>query len=100
MYILQEHLKNDPYNKQDDTIRLYMGGIPAYLKDDDVKKLVAAFGPIKYFNLVKDSATEMQSKGYCFFEYEDNKYVERSLNQLNGLAIADKRLKVSKVSIP
>ena len=33
-----------------------------------VKELLASFGSLRSFNLVKDSGTTF-SKGYCFFEY-------------------------------
>lgn len=35
-----------------------------------VKELLTSFGPLKAFNLVKDSATSL-SKGYAFCEYVD-----------------------------
>lgn len=35
-----------------------------------VKELLTSFGPLKAFNLVKDSATGL-SKGYAFCEYVD-----------------------------
>jgi len=35
-----------------------------------VKELLTSFGPLKAFNLVKDSATGL-SKGYAFCEYLD-----------------------------
>jgi RNA recognition motif-containing protein len=41
-------------------VRLYMGGIPLFLNDDDVRKLVTAFGPVAYFNLVKDNSNKQQ----------------------------------------
>ena len=72
-----------------------MGGLPAYLFDDDVKKLIHTFGATKYFNLVKDN--EGISKGYCFFEYERPSSTVKALRALNGLQIADRRLKVCKV---
>jgi hypothetical protein len=35
-----------------------------------VKELLTSFGPLKAFNLVKDSITSL-SKGYAFCEYVD-----------------------------
>lgn len=35
-----------------------------------MKELLTSFGPLKAFNLVKDSATGL-SKGYAFCEYVD-----------------------------
>lgn len=34
-----------------------MGGLPLYLKDEDVRKLCETFGSLKYFNLVKDTSS-------------------------------------------
>ncbi|XP_074511921.1 splicing factor U2AF 65 kDa subunit-like isoform X2 [Sebastes fasciatus] len=50
--------------------KLFIGGLPNYLNDDQVKELLTSFGPLKAFNLVKDSATSL-SKGYAFCEYVD-----------------------------
>jgi RNA recognition motif-containing protein len=47
-----------------------MGGIPLYLKEEEVRKLCESFGILRYFNLIKErSGDEYVSKGYCFFEY-------------------------------
>ncbi|KAG2460969.1 U2AF2 factor, partial [Polypterus senegalus] len=50
--------------------KLFIGGLPNYLNDDQVKELLTSFGPLKAFNLVKDSSTSL-SKGYAFCEYVD-----------------------------
>lgn len=42
--------------------------VPSFLRQ--VKELLTSFGPLKAFNLVKDSATGL-SKGYAFCEYVD-----------------------------
>ena len=71
--------------KLDDT-RLYLGGLPTYLKDDDVLKLIQTFGITKYFNLVKDTTSNSDiSKGYCFFEYENPSSTVKALKALNNL---------------
>ena len=36
--------------------KLYMGNLPTYLTEDEIKKMVEAIGPVKYFNLAKDSS--------------------------------------------
>lgn len=33
--------------------KVYMGGLPTYLKDADVRKLCETFGKLKYFNVAK-----------------------------------------------
>lgn len=39
------------------------------------------------------------SKGYCFFEYEDPASSDKAIKSLNGLPIADKRLKCHAATI-
>lgn len=57
-----------------------MGGLPTYLKSNDVKKLCESFGTLKFFNLVCEGAgVHAVSKGYCFFEYVDPKSAENAL---------------------
>ena len=54
----------------DSANKLFAGGIPSYLNEDQVKELFTSFGQLKSFNLVKDATTGL-SKGYAFFEYLD-----------------------------
>ncbi|EGR32741.1 u2 snrnp auxilliary splicing factor, putative [Ichthyophthirius multifiliis] len=80
--------------------KIYMGGLPTYLKDPEIKKLCETFGKLKYFNLAKqqNENKEWVSKGYCFFEYEDKEVTDRAIKALNGLPCGDRKLKVSKVT--
>merc|ERR1712203_311865 len=50
--------------------KVFLGGLPNYLNEDQVKELLTSFGQLRAFNLVKDSATGL-SKGYAFCEYVD-----------------------------
>ena len=50
--------------------KIFIGGLPNYLNEDQVKELLMSFGQLRAFNLVKDSATGL-SKGYAFCEYVD-----------------------------
>ena len=47
---------------QDSPHKIFIGGLPHYLNEDQVKELLSSFGQLKAFNLVKDSATQL-SKG-------------------------------------
>ena len=78
--------------------KLYVGNLPLYLRDDDIKKLCESFGFMKYFNLVHDH--EGNHKGYCFIEYVDPKSTEKALKHLNDLEIGDRKVKVQKVVTP
>ena len=48
--------------------KIFIGGLPNYLTDEQVKELLQTFGQLKSFSYVKDPATNL-SKGYAFCEY-------------------------------
>uniref|UniRef100_V9KVI0 Splicing factor U2AF subunit n=1 Tax=Callorhinchus milii TaxID=7868 RepID=V9KVI0_CALMI len=92
--------------------KLFIGGLPNYLNDDQrwmcltsptvslsqVKELLTSFGPLKAFNLVKDSATGL-SKGYAFCEYVDINVTDQAIAGLNGMQLGDKKLIVQRASV-
>ncbi|XP_048860914.1 splicing factor U2AF 65 kDa subunit-like isoform X2 [Brienomyrus brachyistius] len=78
--------------------KLFVGGLPNYLSDDQVKELLTSFGPLKAFNLVKDSATSL-SKGYAFCEYVDISATDQAVAGLNGMQLGDKKLIVQRASV-
>jgi len=49
--------------------RVFMGGIPFQMQDDEVRQLCESFGKLKSFNLIKDTQSNGINKGYAFFEY-------------------------------
>ncbi|NWX08367.1 U2AF2 factor, partial [Caloenas nicobarica] len=63
-----------------------------------VKELLTSFGPLKAFNLVKDSATGL-SKGYAFCEYVDINVTDQAIAGLNGMQLGDKKLLVQRASV-
>ena len=82
----------------DSAHKLFAGGIPSYLNEDQVKELFTSFGQLKSFNLVKDSTTGL-SKGYAFFEYLDISITDTAIAGLNGMQLADKKLLVQRASV-
>ncbi|XP_050423905.1 splicing factor U2AF 50 kDa subunit [Adelges cooleyi] len=78
--------------------KIFIGGLPAYLNDDQVKELLTSFGQLKAFNLVKDAATGL-SKGYAFCEYADVVMTDQAIAGLNGMQLGEKKLIVQRASI-
>ncbi|KAK6179221.1 hypothetical protein SNE40_011630 [Patella caerulea] len=83
---------------QDSPHKIFIGGLPNYLNEDQVKELLTSFGPLKAFNLVKDSATGL-SKGYAFCEYVDITVTDQACAGLNGMQLGDKKLIVQRASV-
>lgn len=82
----------------DSPFKIFIGGLPNYLTDDQVKELLTSFGPLKAFNLVKDAITGL-SRGYAFCEYVDPLVTEAAIQGLNGMQLGDKKLIVQLASI-
>jgi len=78
--------------------KIFCGGLPTYLSDDQVKELLSSFGDLRSFNLVKDSGTTF-SKGYCFFEYVNQEITDVAIAGLNGMQLGDKKLVVQRASV-
>ena len=78
--------------------QVFLGGLPNYLNDDQVKELLTSFGQLRAFNLVKDSATGL-SKGYAFCEYVDGTITDQAIAGLNGMQLGDKKLVVQRASV-
>jgi splicing factor U2AF subunit len=79
--------------------KLYMGGIPVTAKEADIRNVVESFGQVKTFNLVKDPSNPDLNRGFCFFEYADEKVTEKAIKGLNILDMGDKRLKVQRATV-
>jgi len=82
-----------------DTInKVFIGGLPNYLNEDQVKELLSTFGELRAFNLVKDSATGL-SKGYAFCEYVDIGITDVAIAGMSGMQLGDKKLIVQRASV-
>lgn len=86
--IFSSHVPNGP-NK------LYIGGLPYNLKQNQVRELLEAYGPLRGLFLSFDPATNL-SKGYAFAYYEDEQVTDAAIEGLNGLQIGDRTLAVRR----
>jgi splicing factor U2AF subunit len=73
--------------------KIFVGGLPYNLADEQIMELLAAFGPIKQFHQVREPGS-LTSKGYAFCEYLDPSVAEAAINGLNGLQLGEKTLSV------
>jgi splicing factor U2AF subunit len=73
--------------------KVFIGGLPYNLQDEQVMELMGAFGAIKAFHQVRDPGS-VTSKGYGFCEYVNPANAEQAIAGLNGMALGDKTLTV------
>ncbi|KAL8507467.1 hypothetical protein ACS0TY_018129 [Phlomoides rotata] len=80
------------------TDRIFLGGVPYYFSETQIKELLESFGPLRGFDLVKDRDTG-NSKGYGFCMYKDPSVTDIACAALNGLKVGDKTLTVRRATI-
>ncbi|KAJ3035307.1 hypothetical protein HDV00_004083 [Rhizophlyctis rosea] len=85
-------------NVPDSMNKIFVGGLPIYLNDEQVMELLKSFGELRAFNLVKD-ATTGASKGFAFCEYIDSNITDIACQGLNGMELGDKKLVVQRASV-
>ncbi|XP_057999805.1 splicing factor U2af large subunit B isoform X7 [Hevea brasiliensis] len=77
--------------------RIFVGGLPYYFTEAQVRELLESFGPLQGFDLVKDRETG-NSKGYAFCVYQDIAVTDIACAALNGIKMGDKTLTVRRAN--
>ncbi|KAL4063095.1 hypothetical protein J3A83DRAFT_4193393 [Scleroderma citrinum] len=85
-------------NVPDSINKVFVGGLPAYLNEEQVQELLKSFGELKAFNLVRENGNGA-SKGFAFFEYVDASVTDVAIQSLNGMELGDRFLVVQRASV-
>lgn len=84
-------------NVPDGPNKIYIGGLPTYLNEDQIIELLKAFGEVRAFNLVRE-ANNGPSKGFAFCEYVDSALTDLACQGLNDMELGDRKLVVQRAS--
>ncbi|KAL6304612.1 hypothetical protein BKA93DRAFT_733086 [Sparassis latifolia] len=85
-------------NVPDSINKIFVGGLPTYLNEEQVMELLKSFGELKAFNLVRENGNG-PSKGFAFFEYVDPSGTDVAIQSLSGMELGDKYLVVQRASV-
>ncbi|EMD38847.1 hypothetical protein CERSUDRAFT_81656 [Gelatoporia subvermispora B] len=85
-------------NVPDSANKVFVGGLPMYLNEEQVMELLKSFGELKAFNLVRENGNG-PSKGFAFFEYVDPSVTDVAIQSLSGMELGDKYLVVQRASV-
>ncbi|KAF8737769.1 hypothetical protein AX14_012335 [Amanita brunnescens Koide BX004] len=85
-------------NVPDSINKIFVGGLPTYLNEEQVMELLKSFGILKAFNLVRENGNG-PSKGFAFFEYVDPDVTDVAIQGLNGMELGDRYLVVQRASV-
>eukprot|EP01012_Entosiphon_sulcatum_P032080 TRINITY_DN40829_c0_g1_i1.p1 TRINITY_DN40829_c0_g1~~TRINITY_DN40829_c0_g1_i1.p1 ORF type:complete len:764 (+),score=147.23 TRINITY_DN40829_c0_g1_i1:68-2359(+) len=77
--------------------KVFMGGLPLGMSEEEVKGLLQSFGQLRNFNMVRDPQTGL-SRGYCFFDFVDPSVTDKVISSLNTLKLGDKSLIVQRAN--
>ncbi|XP_005882320.1 PREDICTED: probable RNA-binding protein 23 isoform X2 [Myotis brandtii] len=78
-------------------MRLCVGSLHCNITEDMLRGIFEPFGKIDSIVLMKDSDTG-RSKGYGFITFSDSECARRALEQLNGLELAGRPMRVGHVT--
>ncbi|KAG9134516.1 hypothetical protein Leryth_024132 [Lithospermum erythrorhizon] len=85
-------------SEADGVDRIFVGGLPYYFTETQIRELLESFGSLRGFDLVKDRDTG-NSKGYGFCIYKDPAVTDIACAALNGLKLGDKTLTVRRATM-
>ncbi|ETN65155.1 hypothetical protein AND_003092 [Anopheles darlingi] len=88
--------KNSWHDQYRDSAWIFVGGLPYDLTEGDVICVFSQYGEIVNINLVRDK-TSGKSKGFCFICYEDQRSTVLAVDNLNGIKLVGKTLRVDHV---
>ncbi len=74
--------------------KLYVGGLPYSVTDDQIRELFAAHGTVESATVVKDRYTD-KSRGFGFVEMSTQQEAENAIAALNGTEMEGRSLTVN-----
>uniref|UniRef100_S4S071 Poly-U binding splicing factor a n=1 Tax=Petromyzon marinus TaxID=7757 RepID=S4S071_PETMA len=77
--------------------RVYVGSIYYELGEDTIRQAFAPFGPIKSIDMSFDPVT-MKHKGFAFVEYDLPEAAQLAMEQMNGITLGGRSIKVGRPS--
>lgn len=75
--------------------RLFVGGLPYAVSDQQLEELFSAHGNVESANVVTDRMTG-RSKGFGFVELETEDEAQQAIESLNGTEFGGRELTVSE----
>jgi len=77
--------------------RIYVGCINYDVREDSIKQAFLPFGPIRSITMSWDSMTG-KHKGFAFVEFEQPEAAQLALEQMNGILVCGRNIKVGRPS--
>lgn len=85
------------HDQYEDSAWIFIGGLPYDLTEGDVITVFSQYGEVVNINLIRDKNTGKQ-KGYGFLCYENQKSTVLAVDNLNGIKILGRTIRVDHVA--
>ncbi len=76
-------------------MKLYVGGLPYSMTEEDLEKLFAEIGKVLSSAVIKDRDTG-QSKGFGFVEMAEDADGQKAISELNGKEVGGRSIVVNQ----
>ncbi|XP_045466529.1 U2 snRNP component ist3-like [Harmonia axyridis] len=94
---LHNNSKSSWHDQYRDSAWIFIGGLPYDLTEGDIICIFSQYGEIVNINLIRDKDNG-KSKGFCFLCYEDQRSTVLAVDNLNGIKVLTRILRVDHVS--
>ncbi|XP_063982000.1 RNA-binding motif protein, X-linked 2-like [Diachasmimorpha longicaudata] len=94
--LLGDH-KTSWHDQYRESAWIFVGGLPYDLSEGDVITIFSQYGELVNINLIRDKDSG-KSKGYGFLCYEDQRSTILAVDNLNGIKILGRTIRVDHVS--
>lgn len=75
--------------------KLFVGGLPFEMKEDEFKAAFAEIGEVTSANIISDKFSG-RSKGFGFVEYASDEDAKAAIDKLNGSELGGRRITVDE----
>ena len=90
---LSNALKGSWHDQYRESAYIYVGGLNCMMNEGDISVVFSQFGEIVDLRLSRDTHTG-KSKGFAFICYEDQRSTDLAVDNLNGVNLCGKKIKV------
>ncbi|KAH1015415.1 U2 snRNP component ist3 [Dendroctonus ponderosae] len=88
--------KSSWHDQYKDSAWVYIGGLPFDLTEGDIICIFSQYGEVVNINLIRAKDTG-KSKGFCFLCYEDQRSTILAVDNLNGVKVMNRSIRVDHV---
>ncbi|CAH1987361.1 unnamed protein product [Acanthoscelides obtectus] len=89
--------KTSWHDQYKDSAWIFVGGLPYDLSEGDIICVFSQYGEVVNINLIRAKDTG-KSKGFCFLCYEDQRSTILAVDNLNGIKILKRTIRVDHVA--